>query len=285
MTIQFDPNVANKIKAGLQTGEAVELPFPVVYLWVINGLPSYKQQAASAPALYYGGWACKQEQALEVAQASGLAIPDDWVESAIALKDGEYEGYTTRSIMVAPFGKRESWLLDGRRHAQYVEGGRRHVQYLAYMAELRDKTLIPWGPVVFSGKGYQARYLNDAIIAWEKATAQARMKLAPGIPAAFFWMALGTFGKERQAVSVGKPGAQSPITPITTYIPADGISPEVLERRYIGSEIAAIMADKAEEATEWLNAWKKPAETETGNGGPEDDFFVGTPPDSMDIPF
>lgn len=281
MTIQFDPNVANKIKAGMQTGEAVELPFPVVYLWVINGQTSYK---AVGGALYYGGWACKQEQALEVAQASGLAIPDDWVEAAIALKDGEYEGFTTRAIMVAPFGKRESWLLDGRRHAQYVEGGRRHVQYLAYMAELREKTLVPWGPVVFSAKGYQARYLNDAIIAWEKATAQARMKLAPGIPASFFWMALGTFGKERQAINVGKPGAQSPITPITAYIPADGISPEVLERRYIGSDIAAIMADKAEEAEEWLSAWKRSAE---GNGGPEgeDDFFMGTPPDSMDVLF
>jgi hypothetical protein len=281
MAIQFDPNVAAKIKAGMQTGEAVELPFPVVYLWVINGQTSYK---AVGGALYYGGWACKQEQALEVAQASGLTIPADWVESAIALKDGEYEGFTTRSIMVAPFGKRESWLLDGRRHAQYIEGGRRHVQYLAYMAELRDKTLVPWGPVVFSGKGYQARYLNDAIIAWEKATAQARMKLAPGIPSSFFWMALGTFGKERQAINVGKPGAQSPITPITAYIPADGISPEVLERRYIGSDIAAIMADKAEEAEEWLSAWKRSAE---GSDGPEseDDFFMGAPPDSMDVLF
>jgi hypothetical protein len=213
--ITLDINLAKKLDRGMRAGDTVELPFPVIYIWAFNGQASYKTQGG---ALYYGGWACKTEDLQALTDQRGASIPADWKQVTIASRDGgEFEAYTTRNVIVAPIGKRESWLFDGKRFSSYVEGGRRHLQVLAYMAEARGengkKEFIPWGPVVLTAKGYQARNLLDAFARWEKATGQMRWKVAPGIPAWCFYMALGTFGKERQSINVGKPGAQSPSRP------------------------------------------------------------------------
>jgi hypothetical protein len=116
--------------------------------------------------------------------------------------------------------------------------------------------LKPWGPVVLTAKGYQARNLLDAFARWEKATSQLRWKLAPGIPAWCFYMTLGTFGKERQVLNVGKPGAQSPITPISAYLPAT-MDEEVLQNLFVGNEAVEMMANLQDQASEWLHAWKE----------------------------
>jgi hypothetical protein len=257
LPINVDANLAKKLDLGMRAGEAVELPFPVVYVWALNGQASYKSQGG---ALYYGGWACKAEDLKSTSDQQGLAIPGDWKQVTIASRDGgEFEAYTTRSIFVAPIGKRLSWLHDGKRSAEYVEGGRRHLQVLAYMAEGRgengSKQFVPWGPVVLTAKGYQARNLLDAFSRWEKATSIMRWKMAPGVPAWCFYMALGTFGKERQSVNVGKPGAQSPITPITVFI-HDRFNEDLLASLFVGNEVTAIMSDLQDQASDWLNAWR-----------------------------
>lgn len=260
----LDSTLAKKLGQGMRAGEAVDLPFPVVYVWALNGQASYKSQGG---ALYYGGWACKAEDLQSVADQQGLPIPQDWKQVTIASRDGgEFEAFTSRTAVVAPIGKRESWLIDGKRSSTYVEGGRRHLQVLAYMAESRGmngkREFIPWGPIVLTAKGYQARNLLDAFARWEKATAQLRWKAAPGIPAWCFYMSLGTFGKERQQVNVGKPGAQSPITPITAFL-YERMNEELLSSLYVGSEIAAVMSDLQDQAADWLKAWKQPDITET----------------------
>jgi hypothetical protein len=257
LPINLDINLAKKLDQGFRSGEAVELPFPVVYIWALNGQASYKSQGG---ALYYGGWACKTEDMQATADQQGLTVPADWKQVTISSRDGgEFEAFTTRNILVAPIGKRLSWLHDGKRSADYVEGGRRHLQVLAYMAEARGengkKEFLPWGPVVLTAKGYQARNLLDAFARWEKATAQLRWKAAPGIPAWCFYMALGTFGKERQSINVGKPGAQSPITPISAYI-HERYTEELLASLFVGAEVASIMSDLQDQAAEWLNAWR-----------------------------
>jgi hypothetical protein len=256
--ISLDQELAKKLNQGMRSGDAVELPFPIIYIWALNGQTSYKSLGG---ALYYGGWACKADDVQTVAEQQGLSVPRDWKRVTIASRDGdEYEAYTTRHVLVAPIGKRESWLHDGQRSATYIEGGRRHLQVLAYMAETRGENgtrqHIPWGPVVLTAKGYQARNLLDAFARWEKATAPVRRKAAPGIPAWCFYLALGTFEKERQSLNVGKPGAQSPITPVSVYVP-DNLGEDTLTNLFVGSEVAAIMADLQDQAGEWLNAWKQ----------------------------
>lgn len=260
--ISLDPEISKKLGAGMSDGTA-ELPFPVVYMWTVNGQASYK---AAGDAQYFGGWACKAEEMQTVAEQQALPIPPGWKHVTVATRDGsEYEAYVIRSIFVAPIAKRESWLLDGRRSSNYLPGGRRHVQVLAYMAEAQtvegERSYIPWGPVVLTAKGYQARNLLESFGKWNKATASVRAKIAPGVPAQCFYALIGTHGKERVVEQVGKSGAQSPITPISVYIP-ETLSEKILASLYVGGDVASIMADLYDQAADWLAAWKIDAETQ-----------------------
>lgn len=269
--ISLDPNLAKKLDQGMRSGDTAELPFPVVYAWALNGQSSYKSQGG---ALYYGGWACKSHDLQQVTDQQGINLPESWQQVTISSRDGgEFEAYTTRSIVVAPIGKRLSWMQDGKRFTAYTEGGRRHLQVLAYLADVRTengvKEIRPWGPVVLTAKGYQARNLLDAFSKWEKVTSPIRMKVAPGVPAWCFYMSIGTFGKDREAVQVGKPGAQSPITPITAFIP-DHLSIELVESLFVGNETASKMAYLQDQAGEWLNAWK-----ENSTSGTIEDLDIG----------
>ncbi len=262
-TISLDPNLAKKLDLGMHAGESAELPFPVVYIWALNGQASYKIQGG---ALYYGGWACKSLDLQQITEQQGLPLPLNWQDVTISSRDGgEFAAYTTRNIVIAPVGKRLSWLHEGRRYATYIEGGRRHIQVLAYLADVHNesgiKEIKPWGPVVLTAKGYQARNLLDAFVKWEKITSPFRQRVAPGVPAWCFYMSIGTFGKERQALNVGKPGAQSPITPISAFIP-EHLSNELVESLFVGNEVASKMAALQDQAVEWLNAWKDTSLTE-----------------------
>jgi hypothetical protein len=274
--INLDPELARKLDQGMRTGDTVDLPFPVIYVWALNGQAGYRSQGG---ALYYGGWACKAEDMQSVSEQQGLPIPKEWKLVTIASRDGgEFEAYTTRSVIVAPIGRRESWLSDGRRASSYIEGGRRHLQVLAYLAESNgagSRQFQPWGPIVLTAKGYQARNLLDAFSRWDKATAPVRRKAAPGVPAWCFYLSLGTFGKERQAINVGKPGAQSPITPISAYLP-ERITDELLSSLFVGGDIASVMSDLQDQAHDWLKAWDDSAlvepyeEPENGFGSEEE---------------
>lgn len=273
LPISMDSNLARKLDKGMKTGETVDLSFPVVYAWALNGQNTYKSQGG---ALYYGGWAAKVEDVHAVTNQQGIEIPTGWKGVTIPARDGgEFDAYTTRSLIVAPFGKRISWLYDGKRSVDYVEGGRRHVQVLAYLAHAKGegeaRQIIPWGPVVLTAKGYQARGLMDAFKAWEKATAQVRYKVAPGVPAWCFYMSIGTYGKERIAMNVGKPGAQSPITPLISYIPGQ-LTEEFFSGLFVGQDVAEHMGELLEQSQDWLNAWKK-----GGEEGGEQEVFSGEP--------
>ncbi|HLE16344.1 MAG TPA: hypothetical protein VI776_16485 [Anaerolineales bacterium] len=280
-TIELDLNLAKKLDQGMRSGGIVELPFPVVYIWALNGQSSYKTQGG---ALYYGGWASKTGDLESFSNQLNLEISAEWKLVTIASRDGaEFDAYTTRTLTFAPIGKRESWLYEGKRFTDYIEGGRRHLQVLAYLAEAKGdngvKQFNPWGPVVLTAKGYQARNLLDALARWEKATSQIRWKVSPGIPAWCFYMTLGTYGKERQAINVGKPGAQSPITPISAYIP-EKVSESLLSSLFVGSQVASNMANLQDQASDWLNAWKIATEIEAEEI-PEPIF----PPEEEEIPF
>jgi hypothetical protein len=261
--ISIDPNLARKLDQGMKSSENIDLPFPVVYIWALNGQSSYKQQGG---ALYYGGWACKAEDMVAMADQQENAIPSDWKQVTISSRDGgEFEAVTCRNAIIAPIGKRISWLSEGRRSASYIDGARRHLQVLAYMAENKaengSRSFVPWGPVVLTAKGYQARNLLDAFSKWDKATSQVRWHVAPGVPAWCFYLSLGTFGKERQVLNVGKPGAQSPITPITAYIP-EKVTDELMSSLFVGEGVAEKMSQIQDQAVDWLKAWETPATSE-----------------------
>jgi hypothetical protein len=289
MTIQLNPSLSKQLDSGMTDEGGVQLPFPVIYFWAHNGQPNYK---SAGGALYYGGWVCKAEEARSVCDEQALPIPAAWQAADVANRDGsEYEAYTARHLVFAPIGKRESWLVDNKRSPHFVDGGRRHVQVLVYLAEtIKGEDGVtrfqPWGQAVLTAKGYQAKNLLDALATWEKVTAQIRSKVAPGVPAWCFYLSVGTFGKERQAQQVGKSGAQSPITPVSVYVP-ERFTEELMQSLFVGEDVATIMAELQGQAGEWLNAWKtetngsdqaeQPQQHSSNNGGGLTEISDGAP--------
>lgn len=250
--ITLDPTIATELSGGMDSG-VLELPFPVVYFWALNGQATFKSQGG---ALYYGGWACKVEDMKSVVdQTHGYEYPGLKQATIPTREGGEFEAYTTRSLIVAPIAFRQSWLLDRQRFSEYTEGGRQHVQVLVNLGVKASETSFEsWGPAVLTAKGYQARNLMNAFGTWDKHTSALRYKIAAGVPAWCFYLGVGTFGKERVSLNVGKPGAQSPITPIGPYLP--DLSDAVLSALFVKNEIAALMVDYKQRGADWLNAWK-----------------------------
>jgi hypothetical protein len=280
MSITLDEALSMKLQDAMRSGEGVQLPFPVVYFWAINGQASYKSQGG---ALYFGGFACKQEEMDAMVNQAFAALPAGLKQATIASRDGgEYEAYVTRLLAAAPIGFREAWIADGKRLPHYVDGGRQHIQILAYMAEMPSQEggkLTPWGPVVLSAKGYQAKALMTAFRTWDKESKQARAEHAPGIPAWAFYTQVGTFEKERKVENVGRPGAQSPITPVRAYIPQE-ITEAHMQHLFLGAETVKDMLRLREEAAEWLEAWKVAGAT--GEAAQAVDNYAGL---NEEIPF
>lgn len=289
MTITLDPTLSKQLSDGMKNGDGVELPFLAPYIWAVNGLASFKPQAETVPAMYYGGWAVKMEDMQACIDQLGVPLPPTMKQATIPSRDGkEFEAYTTRTLIVAPIAYRSSWLYDGRRYMEYVDGGRRHVQALVYMGiKATPKTIEPWGPAILTAKGYQAKNLLDAFSAWDKHTSAIRYKVAPGVPAWCFYLSIGTFGKERQSINVGKPGSQSPITPIGPGLIE--LNETLMNAIFVGEKVAGAMGDFREQAQPWLKAWKQPdadgnvdhfAQGQQGNGGED-----GTESISDEVPF
>jgi len=289
MPIRMNQSTAERLGQGMNMGGGIELPFHAPVLWVVNGAANQRQ---ANNALFYGGWAGKMTD-IQEAQRNWLVefVPSGFVESEIFPEQGEsFPAFLTRSLFVAPIGLRVGWIGPGQtRYAKYEPGARQHVQALVFVGS-REKTgaTVPWGPAVLSAKGYQAGNITKAFKDWEKHTAAIRKSVAPGIPAWCFYLAIGTFGKDRTAIQVGK-NSKSPITPIGAYLP-EKIDESTLESLFVGEEVAEEMATYLADAAEWLNAWAKPEPRNNGGHaagmeGPDfgDDYVPPEP--GEDVPF
>lgn len=265
--IELDKKIADSLSGALKNSEAVELPYPVIYIWTVSGRAELK---SVSEVQYFGGWATKAEEADTYCAMTGLSIPATWKRETITTKEGEsFEAYVTRSVIVAPFAQRFSWIVNGQHQPKYEDKARGHNQIICYLAERTKQgnnvVYQPWGPVVLSAKGNQGKALKDSFDRWQKALAPTIYKVAPGVPAWCFYAAVGTFGKERSAVNVGKKGAQSPITPVSAYIPEGEISEALLTSLFVGNDVAALMDDYRKQSAEWIAAWKN-VEKMPGNG-------------------
>lgn len=272
MSINLDQSLAEALNQGMNMGGALTLPFPAPTLWVVNGNAQLKQLGG---AQYFGGWAANREDIDEARQQNKVDwLPSAFHEEEIVTKDNQtLLVYTARNILCAPIAMRRAWVTEeGKRTAAYPEGqkARQHVQVLAYLAGKADTNSLAaaWGPVVLSAKGFQANNLMDSFTAWNKHTQTLRRKIAPGVPAWCFYLAIGTFG-ERKTAMVGKSGAQSPITPISAFLPTD-LTEQTLEKLFVQNDIAGAMGVYLGDAAEWLNAWK--VQQDNGHAAPVDDF-------------
>lgn len=265
----YDEGIAKRLAGGMNTSDRIEPPFKAVYLWALNGSAMFKKDNN---ALFYGGWACKAEDLQAVADETGNPVPASWTATEVPTRDGDtFPGYITRTLYIAPFAVREGWLNDGKRSPKYSDGARRHMQWLAWMGMKKavgnkdgqgDWKIEPWGPVVLTAKGYQARSIKAAFDAWAQSTAPVRGSYAWNQ----FYATVGTFGKERIATMAGKAGKQSPVTLLNLWtVDKEQMNGELLKRLYVGGDISALMASYFDDAQEWRNAWKR--EEVDGSGG------------------
>ena len=257
--VEIDDNAADVLKDSMKTGEGIELPFPALYLWSINGNAAHKK---SADAQYFGGWAGKAEQIADAVEQVERGLPAGLTAAEIATRDGkDYAAYITRQIIVAPIAYRKRWISkDGHQTLpDYAPGFRQHVQCLMALGDIDPalKKVLFWGPAVITAKGFQASYLIATLKEFEKHIESERRKAAPAVPPNCFWRKIGTFGDKPNVKMVGPDGSQSPITPICVSLP-DKLSAEKLAGLYVGKETVAEMVRLYSEATEWLAACKAP---------------------------
>jgi hypothetical protein len=254
MAFDIDQDVAGKLKEGMTTSGAVELPFPAPTVWVVNGQNALKPMNN---ALYFGGFAAKTDEVEAALAINGVqAAPRGFVDQEMTPEQGQpFNALVTRYVCAAPVCTRKAWIAkDGVRTPDYVEGSRQHVQALVYLANFENKQFTPWGPAVLSAKGFQATNLLKSFDAWSKATSTLRAKHAPGVPAWCFYLMLGTFGQERKSVLVGPSGSQSQITPVGAYVP-DPLTLEHLEACFVGNDVAKAMSQMLNDAADWKGAW------------------------------
>ena len=288
--ITLDNGLSERLKEGMNVGSSIELPFFAPVFWVMNGDPKLRQVGG---VHYFGGFAVSAEDWQKACfEEWGLSSePAGIVKTEINTTDGrDLDIYASRHLIVAPICSRITWSSrDGMRYTEYVQGTRQHAQVLAYLAVKTESGIEPLNIVMLSAKGYQAKNMLDAFGAWDRATKQVRGKVAPGVPAWCFYLSIGTFGNDRKQIMVGKGNSQSAITPISAYIPKE-ITPEIIEKLFVGQDVAEAMVTYLESSQEWLHAYDQ----KSGNGStkpveapPEPDFgdLDPIPPAPDDVPF
>jgi hypothetical protein len=297
MAIQLNDETLEAFQDSMRVAGTIELPFAVPYLWVING--DVKLEAVGG-AQYFGGWSTDAQKMIEAGQDYGKdTAPAGWIRQQVISSTGQrVDSFLSRSAIVAPIDFRRSWFWKGdgglvQRSPDYFQGSRQHVQALVYLAGKSNGSINPWGPAVISAKGFQANNLLKSFETWNKATASIRKQVAPGVPAWFFYLAIGTFGTERHDRMVGPTGKQSGITPIGPYIP-ETITADQMESLFVGQEIANDMVIIKREAQEWLKAWGTPSPRGPAQASPAapiiEEAYPVPPeepplPDDGDVPF
>jgi hypothetical protein len=254
---ELETAALDSLRQAEQTGEGVRLPFPVGYFHVINGDPRLKKAGETAPALYFGGWACDSDKMGELVDDGAVpALPVGFVAYEGQGEKGSYNGLCARAITISAVANRQRWISgDGTASGPHFDAAkgltRRHLQLLA-MIYTGGK---PWGYGVLTAKGFQAQNVLKALGEWERAIAPLKKTLnATQFPLSCFAISLGTAGEQPVYESVGKT-AQTKITPIKAIIPSD-LDAEKLAKRFIGKNNLAINAERLAMAAEWLAAWK-----------------------------
>ena len=256
----IDAVALGQLREAERGGEGIKLPFPVLNLWVLNGAANLKALKDTCPAQYFGGWATDNDELgkliLDGTVPSDL---DKWSAFEGAGKNGNaWNGRASRVATAAFIASRARWINGETNaagpHYDKAKGmTRQHKQYLALLY-ISSK---PWGYVVLSAKGWQTKYVYDAIKAWAAAIQPHRAALnATNLPLSAFALTIGTEGPEPKFQEKGSGKSTSPITPMGAVI-KPGLTAEMVAQRFIGAPNLRANNDKRAQAAEWLAAWGK----------------------------
>lgn len=286
MTGKFSiPNdQANEIYNANKTSTKIVLPFATLPIWWKNGAPAYKPTGG---ALYFGGWgstAIDAENTLAEMQID--AMPLGFERQDVTSDTGkDYTAYFNRYVIAAVIARRQRWIEDPETHRKSSK-----INVLVYLAshDRKEKKYDSWGFGVLSASSWSGVALAAAITEFDRATAASRKEFFSdaafknGLPYNYFFAPLGTFQKDPVKELKGKQGSQSPITPCQTLLP-EKITEKNLTDWYVGDDLAAIMYDALLNAKEWLDDWKRPENSRSGEAEQTDQVkdFNMHPDDGM----
>jgi len=231
------------VKGSMDTNQGVQLPFTAPLMWWKNGEIALKSTPEVKDARRFGGWGVSEEELAN----EGLELPETFKPFEMNGNKGTYNAYLARFVYVAPICRRFVWFQkpDGKWTSK--------LNVLSYMAEMKDKVLVQWGPVVITAKGYSGKNIDNAFAKFSTASAALR----DGDPVNYFYHPMGTFAPNPVFENAtGKGGDSSPITPCQVFIPETGYTPEQMDTYFVGEEVAAVMADLLGQSKEWLADWK-----------------------------
>lgn len=249
-------------------GTAIRLPFNTLTVRVLNG--SKAMRDAENTARYYGGFAYDQEQADEV----GISL--DWKKYRAPIsnpdprnEDPFYTEAANTGVNVAIIKGRSRWIQNGTGLTlmSYPKDGtkaRKHLQYLAGLfVSSKEKPEGEFrGMCLLTAKGLQVDNLTKAVKTWHTAIRRLTANTDyADYPRAAWIISLGVETTKPNFVTVGSGRDTSEITPIVARLPkADLTLDLLLKNRLVSDATAEFMADRAGEALEWFDAWRKMAE-------------------------
>ena len=149
--IKLNSDTATRLSQGVQSGNAIELPFFTPVFWVVNGDARLRTAGGAA---YYGGWAVSAEDWQRALEDWGMKEEDVPIcgRTELVTADGKaMDCYTTRNLVFAPICTRTTWIMSkeggqASRSSAYQAGARQNVQAIVYLAyRNKEGVFTPWG--------------------------------------------------------------------------------------------------------------------------------------------
>lgn len=224
--------------------DGVQLPEPVTYFMVRNGLASNKPQGGVP---HYGGWGVDQPEADKLI---GEAIMATYFDPLQFTNQGgkDYMLYTSRNIWVAPIARR--FRFDKKSNSSKF-------QIFALISMKTDNGFVDLGFHVATAGGMQTIELQATLREWMALTKEAR-KEWDNASATFFRMPVGTFGPfNNKEVGSAKTNF---ITPIIVQPAKKKLTATNIDSLYVGDDNALEMAELYKEARPWVAEWDKKKE-------------------------
>jgi len=246
MAITVDQKYVQGVGSAGAESDGIQLPYVAPLAWWTNKRSNNKDDGVD----YFGGWAMKLDDYDAGVREYGV-LPN-WYDDGDGGNIGQLK--TCRSVLVAPFGARKRWM-------DKEKGDRKtgtHLLQLAYIAYIdNDRKVIPWGPMILSMKSTTAMAYDKLVAEWAGSTYAARQEFAGGAPPHFFFMPLGTFGKEPVLTEVGKAPNTSKVTHPQVFQYGE-FGEKQIDYLYVGNQVAGYMAEFKAQSLDWLSdkKWK-----------------------------
>lgn len=275
MTIQLPQDFIDQLNTAADS-DGIRLPFTAPIVWWKHGKNQFKQFGG---VRYFGGWGTNAEEFYAAIGEFGVT-PTGFADATFSGNDGDFNVYESRAVVFAPIATRKRWIT------KESGKGRSHIQMLCMMAQQEGAEFAAWGPIVLSAKGLTTREIETAMRNFESFTSEVRQQVAPGVPPLYFWRMLGTFGKQPEYTKVGSGDNTSMITYPTVYQP-EKVTPEGLERMFVGNEVAGQMVQLRKDASDWLGdkQWKQSKEDVAATDQPVDPYLAGGFIPDEEMPF